>query len=136
MRRLRNPGISREPCVTATISIGPLWRPVNDEVCADRPEENGKPGEVFTFMTHARILSERFKRFEKFGDPAVRSVDAVPGDVIPNGFQVENGIVAEDVPAPTPYFRRASDFRLSLARASAGLKWRLWSSESRRRPSS
>ena len=51
-------------------------RPVDNEVYADRPEENGKPGEVFTFMTHARILSERLKRFKKFRDPAVRSVDS------------------------------------------------------------
>ena len=87
-------------------------------------------------MTHTRIFSERFKRIEKFGDPAVCGINIVCGDVIPNGFQVENGIVAEDVPTQTPYFRRASDFRLSLARASAGLNWRPWSSESRRRPSS
>ena len=85
------------------------------------PEENGKPSEVFTFMTHAWSLSERLKRFKKFRDPAVGGIDAVSGDVRPNGFQVKNRIAAEDVTVHAPYFRRASDFRLSRARASAGV---------------
>src|ERR1035441_10414398 len=87
-------------------------QPVDDEVSAARP-------------THRRVCLSSGRRCR-----------CCSWRCIPDSVKVKAGIGAEDVVGHPPDFRRASDLRCSLARASAGsMRWPR-SSESNRRPSS
>ena len=112
---------------------GAALGPINNDVSIDRPEQHRIPGEIFALMAHAWGLPESFESVEEFAYPAVGGVDVVPGDVFPDIIQVKVSIGAKDVVAHAPDFRRASDLRRSLARASAGSMCWPRSSASRRR---
>lgn len=134
-RRCKNAGISREPCVTATISTG-LRCAVNDQIRADPPEKQRQWRQIRARVAHPRALPQGFKRIKQSGYLAIRRVNVVLRDIFPDLIQVRLRAAAKNIAAHAPGFRRASDLRLSLPRASSGSTRSPRSSASSRRPSS
>jgi hypothetical protein len=57
---------------------------INDEVCADWPEQHRVRSQVFAPVPHSGSSSESLKCVEQLLDPTVGSVDIVRGDVLPD----------------------------------------------------
>lgn len=109
---------------------------IDNQVRANRPEQNRVSGQVLAFMTDAGRFANGLKRVEQLVDPSVGGVKIVLGDIVLYAIQVAVGILAQDVTRHASVFRLCSDLRLSRARASAGETCWPRSSVSRRRLSS
>jgi hypothetical protein len=62
---------------------------IEDQICSDWPEENREGSQVFAPVSYAGGLSERLEGVEKFVDPAIRRVEVVLCDVLPNLVEIQ-----------------------------------------------
>ena len=70
---------------------------VDDHIRSYRPEQNWISGEILPTVSNAGHPGDFLECTKEFGDQTVGGSDTVRSDVIPDVFQIQDGIGAEDI---------------------------------------
>jgi hypothetical protein len=114
----------------------PAMFAIDDKVGGYGPKQDFVIGEVLACMAHSGIASQSLERVKELVNPAIRRVNIVLGDVLPNLIEIEIGAFAEDTLAHAMSLLRSADFRRKRWRAASGLTNFPWSTDASRMPSS
>jgi hypothetical protein len=82
---------------------------INDEVGANRLEQNRVSREVLALMPHPWVTTQYLEGIKESCYPPVCGVNAIDGNLLPDIVEVEIGIDAEHISAHAVFFRRSSD---------------------------
>jgi hypothetical protein len=76
---------------------GPRCGAIDDEVSANRSEQNRVSGQVLALMAYAGRVANGVERIEQPVYPLVGGVNTILGDIVPDVIQVAVGIIAQNI---------------------------------------